>query len=206
MDHSSESANPYASPAIPSEKQQPASSANSPDRPLVEPIRTSGALSLQDYFYGLRLARQRYWRLVFFFFLLLGLLFIHYTLFKSITLENYQVWIFFYVMLALMVGIFPIIVGWFSNWRVRERKKAGKGVFAAVESILYEDHYEVHQESMDARINWSMFCKFRYSDRLVVLFFDGNPRQFGIIPRSKFQSQHDWECFIGLLDRKMKRG
>jgi hypothetical protein len=70
---------------------------------------------------------------------------------------------------------------------------------------MYEDHYEVRQELMVSQIKWSVFNKFRYCDRLVVLFYDGNPFQFGIIPRSKFRSDHDWQCFIGLLDRKVPR-
>jgi hypothetical protein len=37
------------------------------------------------------------------------------------------------------------------------------------------------------------------------VFFQNQPQRFHIFSRSGFQTQHDWECFIGLLDRKLPR-
>ena len=53
MDHPpQDSQNPYASPAIPSNAERPTRSPNKPNEPLVQPIRISGILSLEDYFRG----------------------------------------------------------------------------------------------------------------------------------------------------------
>jgi hypothetical protein len=205
-DPSQNSQNPYASPPILAEVVNPSCSAsrNKPNEPLVEPIRTSGALSLQDYFRGARLGRRRVHRFLILFCLVV-LLFFWGISYRDILAGKLGAIIALSVVIpGIWLGTF-FIAQWFVNLRVRKAHAAGKGVFAQIEGVMYEDYYETRQEMMVAKVMWSMFCKFRYSDRLVVMYYDGNPFVFGIIPRSKFQNQHDWECFIGLLDRKMPR-
>jgi hypothetical protein len=199
--------NPYASLMIPVEDRQSAASPspNKPNEPLVEPIRTSGALSLADYYYGVRLGRRRLRRFALLIFFVAPLLYLFWALNPRITFDNLGMVILIYLIAISLGGIGILIIQWLRNGRVRKIYAAGKGVFAHTESVMYENHYETRQEVMVAKVMWSMFCKFRYSDRLVVMYYDGNPFVFGIIPRSKFQTQHDWECFIGLLDRKMPR-
>lgn len=109
-----------------------------------------------------------------------------------------------FVILAIAVVYF-IVLRWVVRSRVRRIQATGKGAFAYTESTMYEDHYEVRQELIVSQIKWSVFSKFRYGGRLAVLFYDASPFHFGIIPRSKFRSDHDWQCFLGLLDRKMPR-
>jgi hypothetical protein len=206
-DPSQNSQNPYASPPIQAETVNPSSSAsrNKPNEPLVEPIRTSGALSLTDYYYGVRLGRRRLRRFALLIFFVAPLLYLFWALNPNFAFDKLGMVILIYLSAISFGGCGIIIIQWLRNGQIRKIHAAGKGVFAHTESVMYEDYYETRQEVMVAKVMWSMFCKFRYSDRLVVMYYDGNPFVFGIIPRSKFQNRHDWECFIGLLDRKMPR-
>jgi len=199
------SQNPYASPAIPREPERPplSPSANKPNEPLVEPIHASGAISLADFYYAVRL--RRHWLARFRPFLLVVPLLVVGWVWAMMNAGNAPDALLFLWALPFFAILAVLLLRRLPNWRLRKMAIAGKGIFAHTESDIYEDYCEIRQESATAKIMWSMYCKFRYSDRLVLLFYDGIPHQFGIIPRSKFRSQHDWECFIGLLDRKMPR-
>jgi hypothetical protein len=199
--------NPYVSPRRSVEASaSAATSRNTPNMPLVEPIYLSGQLSLEDHDYGVRLGRRGLRRMSAFALIGVPILVLVWLLLPAIARGNVNVAAFdsMFVILAIAVAYFfglRLIL----RSRLRRIQAAGIGAFAYTESTMYEDHYEVRQELMVSQIKWSVFNKFRYCDRLVVLFYDGNPFQFGIIPRSKFRSDHDWQCFIGLLDRKVPR-
>lgn len=206
MDPSSpDSQNPYASPAAAADAEPASVSRNKPNEPLVEPIRTSGALSLADYHYGVRLGKRWLRRLDWAVFLLMPLGVVIWGFSGELKQGHLGTAVALYFILLFLIWLLETTLHWLRNWRVRKIQAAGKGIFAHVEAAMYEDHYEVLQEQMAAKVMWSMFRKFRHSDRAVVLYYDANPFQFAILPRSKFKTQHDWECFIGLLDRKMPR-
>jgi hypothetical protein len=151
------------------------------------------------------LGRRKLRRFALLIFFVAPLLYLFWALNPNFAFDKLGMVILIYLIAISLGGIGILIIQWLRNGRVRKIHAAGKGVFAHIEGVMYEDYYETRQEMMVAKVMWSMFCKFRYSDRLVVMYYDGNPLVFGIIPRSKYQNQHDWECFIGLLDRKMPR-
>jgi hypothetical protein len=170
MDHqSTDSQNPYASPGIPTESQtSSATSPNKPNEPLVQPIRISGSLTLNDYYYGIRLGRRRQlWLIVVL--LVIGLLmFLVAAFLPDIMNGNLGVVTVVSAFTVFSSLMLVIILRWLINRRVSIIHAAAKGVFAYTESVMYEDHYEVRQEVMTATVNWSIFCKFRPSARLVV--------------------------------------
>jgi hypothetical protein len=206
MDHSlPDSQNPYASPAILAEAVQAASSLNKPNEPLVQPIRISGSLSLQDYFRGVRLGRRRVHRFLLLLCLaVLILLWVTAYRDKSIERDIAPIIVLTIVIPLVWLGVF-VGVRWFTNLRVRKSHALGKGPFAPTEAFITEDGYEVHRETVNANTLWSAYCKYRHSDEVAVLFLDGNPNMFVLVPRNHFQTQHDWDCFLGLLERKLPR-
>jgi hypothetical protein len=206
VDPFANSQNPYASPGRSIEPAAAAApSRNTPNMPLVEPIYLSGQLSLEEYHRGVRLGRRGFRRISAFVFIGAPLVLV-WLILPAIVQGNFNFAPFDAILVMYTIGVVLVVGLWFSFRRqVRRIRAAGKGAFAYTESTMYEDHYEVRQESIVSQIKWSLFNKFRYCDRLVVLFYDASPFQFGIIPRSKFRSDHDWQCFIGLLDRKMPR-
>jgi hypothetical protein len=200
------SQNPYASPAIPKESERPSlpPSANKPNEPLAQPIRISGALTMEDYFRGGRLGKR--WQKRFFISVcIIGLLVVWGIDYEEFLQGNYLTIAVITTILLAIWTLFYIGAQWLVHSRFRKACASGKGVFAPTEGIITEEDYEVHQEIGDAKYRWSAFSKFRSTDQVAVLFVEGSPFHFGIIPRGKFQTQHDWECFIGLLDRKLPR-
>jgi hypothetical protein len=173
--------------------------------PLVKPIHISGSLSLKDYFYGMRLYRRRINRIALLSGIIGMLLFDGLIFYSEISEGNFRGVIFtFFLSLAGFFVVVTILRG-LIHWRIKKACTIGKGPFAQTESIISEEGYESQQEVMVAKVLWSAFSKYRYSDRLVVLFQDGSPNTIVILPRNKFQTPEDWECFIDLLDRKMPR-
>jgi hypothetical protein len=199
--------NPYASPGGPVEPSAPAAaSRNTPNMPLVEPLFLSGQLTLEDYYCGIHLGRRGLRQISAFVLIGVPLLALVWLMLPAIARGNFNFAAFdsLFVIVAI-AAVYLVGLRWILRSRLRRIQATGKGAFAFTESTMYEDHYEVRQESIVSQIKWSLFNKYRYCDRLVVLFYEGSPFQFGIIPRSKFRSDHDWQCFIGLLDRKMPR-
>jgi hypothetical protein len=173
--------------------------------PLVKPIHISGSLSLEDYFYGMRLYRRRIQRFGLLFGIISILLVDVLFFYSEISEGNLSGVIFTFILSLVGFFVVVIILRGLVNWRIKKACKIGKGPFAQTESIISEEGYESQQEVMVAKVLWSAFSKYRYSDRLVVLFQDGSPNSIAILPRNKFQTPEDWECFIDLLDRKMPR-
>jgi hypothetical protein len=173
--------------------------------PLVKPIHISGSLSLEDYFYAMRLYRRRIQHFALLFGIICIILVDVLFFYSEISEGDFRgVIVTFFLSL---VGFFVVVIILRSlvNWRIKKACTIGKGPFAQTESIISEEGYESQQEVMVAKVLWSAFSKYRYSDRLVVLFQDGSPNSIAILPRNKFQTPEDWECFIDLLDRKMPR-
>jgi hypothetical protein len=208
---SQKSQNPYASPIVRPiiERVSTPLSLNKPSEPLVQPIRISVSLSLQEYYSAVRLARKPFRWFALLYFVVLLLLHVICVFYRDIINGEFGM-----VVLALFyISVFVLFFYWLRKWSLRARRDwharkahaAGTGIFISYEMIIFEDHYEVITTVMEAKVQWSFFCMFRDSDRLVMLYHKEDPLQYSIIPRSKFQSQHDWECFIGLLDRKLPR-
>jgi hypothetical protein len=207
MDHPQhESENPYASPAIPTSAEPTSPSRNTPGQPLVEPIRIAGALSIDDYLYAIRLSRRK--RRIFMLFAIpLGIFMIDLGLYSD-ELANGKFSTFFTIFFLTLIGtvVLASILKWLIFLRIKKSCVIGKGPFAQTKTVISEDSYVSEQELMAGNICWSAFRKFCHSDRLAVLFLDGSPNTIVIFPRKKFQTQHDWECFLGLLERKLPRG
>jgi hypothetical protein len=216
MDNTSyNSQNPYASPVIPAEAKDASASdsLNTPDKPLVEPIHISGSLSLDDYYIAVRLGRRRLNKLLL---VILGILFVLFVIviyfperFRGDIGEavSLAVCLLFYVfLLAIVIYVFFTRSNqiW-RKWLARQAYMKGTKPFACTDTIISEDSHEVHMQGVDIKICWSIFKKFRYSDRVALIYFKGASSQFCIFARSKFRTQHDWECFLGLLDRKLPR-
>jgi hypothetical protein len=205
MDHPpQDSQNPYASPAIPSNAERPSRSPNKPNEPLVQPIRISGALSLEDYFRGARVGKRLQRRISIGVFAV-GLLLIWGIYYAEIVQGNFTPVVIASAILLAAWSLTIIVLQWLINLRFRKACASGKGIFSHAEAVITEENYEVHQEAGDSKFRWSAFSRYRSTNHVTVLFFEGSPFQFGVIPRSRFQTQHDWECFLGLLDRKMPR-
>jgi hypothetical protein len=206
-DQSSDRQNPYASPAIPTNAGQAFAvpSLNKPTEPLVQPIQTSGALSLEDFNFAIKLARRKTMRYVWAVLavaLLIGCAWEGYQIFLD-PKELSVVAVILVFVIVSFAFLFPVL-----HIFGRRTKKAfaeGKGPFAYIENSIFEDGYEFREELSTGKVRWDTFSKFRYSDRIVVLFYEVNPNMAQIFSRAKFKSAEDWECFIGLLDRKLPR-
>jgi hypothetical protein len=198
----SDSENPYASPAIPQENRQASDSPNRPDAPLVRPIRISGVISGEDYKAGLKLGMQnaipRYLVLIFLYLSLILWGLCAYALVRDIdlVLKLAFVTVAFYF-------IFIVSYKWLIGRQDRHTRNIHKGPFEYEEATITEDGFEAQSQFGQSKNAWQSFGKFEHNDCVAVLHFNGYPRLFRLFPRSKFQTPEDWECFLGLLKRKL---
>lgn len=204
---SSDSQNPYASPATPTDDSETPDSPNTPDAPLVQPISFSGDLSLDDFIHAWKsIGRSRfpsYLRLPakLAAALAAGLALVGGTL-PFFIVGGLRVALLDAVFMLLTVFIVVICLsktGYRRAWRDWCAKYGNQTI------RISEDDFESVSEKEHTKIEWSAFKRSYVTNRLALLFFRHGKNRYQIFPRDCFRTKHDWECFIGLLDRKLPR-
>jgi hypothetical protein len=198
--NSANSPNPYASPGV-TPNNSPSVSRNNPKEPLTETIHGFGSVSRQDIKLTQKLVLQNWYytsaRLAGgWISLLIFILFI----------SMYQKMPFVFFVATSFVMIAPCLPFLIAHVMRRAREANSQiGIFGFREFFILEDGYETRSECTYSKTKWTAFRGYRYSDQMVLLVFQNSYGQGISFPRSLFQTQHDWECFLGLLDRKLTR-
>lgn len=201
----SDSQNPYASPTTSPAGVPASTSPNTPTAPLLQPIHISGSLSLEDYLYGFKLARRKLMRYIWVVCIVVFSILCIWEV-NQVFFDVHEIGVIVVFVIFLITAIFALkALFWIFNRRNKKLVARGKGPFANTDIFISEEGYEARSELASGKVSWAIFSQFRSSDRMVVLYYDGNPNLYLFFPRSKFQTPEDWECFIGLLDRKMPR-
>lgn len=197
---SANSQNPYASPGI-ATNNSPFVSHNNPNEPITETIHCFGSASRQDIKLAQKLVFQNWYytsaRIAVSWILLL-IFILFYSMYQKMPFGFFVATNF-----VIIAPCLPFLIAHF----IRHAREANsqKGVFGFQEFFILEDGYEIRSECTYSKTKWTAFRGYRYSHQVVLAVFQNSFGQGITFPRSLFQTEHDWECFIGLLDRKLTR-
>ncbi len=174
-------------------------------------IHTAGTLSVRDVLEASSLACSRYPRvyrwgiwsalclMLLLFFVLDGTIHVHGFWITGLNAAPETG-----TLLLIFPGLFLFAFGLSlaNRGRLHGMRRRGERPFSHVESWFTSDMIRQRSASVESSMQWSAFCGYRKSKRVVVLFLR-YPGDYISATRELHQSEEDWQRFLALVQRKL---
>jgi hypothetical protein len=183
---------------------------NRPGEPLVEPLVAAGAITQDDLsLVGKMLARseprnERRQASAVFVVLILSVFavwgcWLFYVFQDSMHVAS--------LVFAASIVIFLLIITFIVHNSVRRTKRnreRQEDISTEMAALIQEDGYLYYSQQAFLECKWRAFRHYEQSEQVVLLHGHERP-YFSVFLRHTFLNDADWECFLGLLDRKLPR-